>query len=322
MNECLRIPGFAPEPREVLPGLWYLACPASAIKPGQKWPVEILDRSILLGRLNNGELFAYHDLCPGCGVPLRYGTFENDRLSCCLQGWRFDALDGACIDSPSNAGKRYTSAMYLRLHAIPIVERYGQVWILSQDTGKPSVRAPFFPRLPIAENEHPQISTVLRLPSNVEPASGVFDPGHPAFMCTSNWGKEVPASGVGSRRREFEATALGFRVRSHGLKPRATPYRLFGPEISLDIEVRLPGIRIEHISGSRNSACILTATTPALNGFVDVHCAIYWTMPWLTPAKPILRYMLRTSMKREHDVAARPEVVKQLGRDSVATWRW
>lgn len=325
MNECLRIPGFTPENRKILPGLWDLACPASAIKPGQKWPVDLLDRPLLLGRLNNGELFAYRDVCPGCGLPLRYGTFENEMLICCLQGWRFDALDGASIGSPSGADARYTGAAYLRLDAVPVVERYGQIWVLSPDARQATVTTPFFPCLPISETEQPQISTILRLPSDLGPASSVFDPGHPAFVRRSNWWKEEPGGTSGLNRREFEATALGLRVRPHGLKPRAIPYRLFGSEISLDIEVRLPGIRIEHISGSRNSVCILTATTPVSNGFTDLHCAIYWTMPWLAPAKPILRHMLRTFMKRELDFAARPEVVKQAGRDEdihVATSRW
>lgn len=298
MNECLRIPGFMPETREVLPGLWHLACSASVIRTGQKWPVEVLGRSVLLGRFNNGEMFAYDDVCPGCGLPLRYGAFENDMLSCCLQGWRFDALDGACVDIPFHANAHDTSAAYRRLTAVPIIERYGQIWILSPDAGRSGVTAPFFPCLPIAETEQPQIGTVLRLPGQLADLSGVFDPAHPAFMHTSDWWKGGPGGGLDMKRNEFEATALGFRTRSHGLKPHSTLYRLFGSEISIEIEIRLPGIRIEHISGNRNSACILTAATPASKGFTDLHCAVYWTMPWLAPARPILRHMLRTFLKR------------------------
>ena len=303
MNEFLRIPSFMRGNCEALPGLWYLACSASAITPGQKWPVDILDRSLLLGRLNNGELFAYRDICPGCGLPMRCGTFENDMLVCCLQGWRFDALDGACVDIPSAANNHYTSAAYHRLTAVPVVERYGQIWILSEDAGLASITGPFFPRLPVEEAEKPQISTVLRLASDFGPVSSVFDPAIPAFVHMSNWWKGELSGGFESKPKEFEATALGFRVRSHGLKPLTTPYRLFGSEISIDIEVRLPGIRIERVSGSRNSACILTAATPGSKGFTDLHCAIYWTMPWLAPVRPILRYMLRTILKR-HGIPA------------------
>ncbi|MGI4957220.1 MAG: hypothetical protein ACRYGI_06420 [Janthinobacterium lividum] len=176
----------------------------------------------------------------------------------------------AALRSSTGADERYTSAAYLRSVAVPVVERYGRVRTLSQDAGH----------------------------------SGVFDPAYPAFVHTYHWWKEGPAGGLEPKRKEFEATALGFRTHWHDLKPRTTP------EINIDIEVRMPGIQIEHISGSRNSACILTAATPASKGFTDLHRAINWTMPRLAPAKSILRHMLRTCLKREHDVAARPGVVK------------
>lgn len=311
MNECLRIPDFDWEDREILPGLWYLACPASAIRPGQILPVDMLDRPVLLGRLNSGELFAYRDACPGCGVPLRYGAFENDRLSCCLQGWRFDALDGACMHGPSGADELSTSAAYFRLDAVPVVERYGQVWILSRTARQATFTAPFFPGLPISATEHPQISAVLRLPHDFGPASHAVDAVHPTFARASRWWTQERTGLFAPKRKEFEATALGFRVRCHGLKPHRLPYRLFGPEISIDIEFRLPGIRIEHISGSRGSACILMAATPAAGGVTDLHCSLYWTVPWLAPAKPILRHMLRTFLEREHDLLARPKPGKR-----------
>jgi nitrite reductase/ring-hydroxylating ferredoxin subunit len=90
---------------------------------------------------DGGTAYALHDRCPHRGVPLSYGTQEfPGTISCPYHGWTFDLASGdlkaAITDGPDSAicGK-------VRVHAYPVAERLGLVWVFVGDGTPPPVEA-------------------------------------------------------------------------------------------------------------------------------------------------------------------------------------
>ena len=302
-------PGAAP-PAGQMPGLWYLASASSAVKNGQMIPLAIFGQDVLLGRSAAGELFGYHNRCPHRGMKLSHGRLRDDRIECCFHGWQFDVSDGSCCHIPALLDHHDKTTGRLRLTSMHVAERYGQIWMLSprdestRQTGGHALSAQ--PVLPMGEHDRPQISTVMRFPCDMLTAvTGFIDPAHPAFVHTSRWWRGKGDAELRLKQKHFEPTDVGFRMHPHDPAAAARPYRLLGRDVRIQIDIRLPGIRIEHIAGARYSACVVAAATPVAPGATDVHYAIYWTVPWLAPAKPILARMTRKFLRQDYDVAAK-----------------
>ena len=92
---------------------------------------------------------------------------------------------------------------------------------------------------------------------------------------------------------------------SHRLREGANPYRLLGRQVQIEVSVLLPGLRIEHIQGSRHSAAVLAAVTPISADTTDVHYCVYWTPRWLAPLRPIAGWMARDFLRQDLDMAAK-----------------
>jgi len=57
--------------------LWYFALPGGALRNGRMLRRRLLDQPLLIGRDNNGAVFALRDHCPHRGVPLSCGRFNG-----------------------------------------------------------------------------------------------------------------------------------------------------------------------------------------------------------------------------------------------------
>ena len=75
--------------------------------------------------------------------------------------------------------------------------------------------------------------------------------------------------------------------------------------MQVDVSISLPGLRIEHISGSRHSAAVLATVTPVTPSETDVHYCVYWTVPWLAPLRPFAAWMARDFLRQDLDMAAK-----------------
>ena len=98
------------EPRdEWLSGLWYLAGLSRAYRPGTHERRMLFGEPVVLGRSEDGTLFALRDVCPHRGAPLSRGRQCRDHengapvpaLACPYHGWRFSTLTGACVGVPA-----------------------------------------------------------------------------------------------------------------------------------------------------------------------------------------------------------------------------
>lgn len=88
----------------------------------------------------------------------------------------------------------------------------------------------------------------------------------------------------------------------HRPSSNSKAYKLFGGEVSTEIRFELPSTRIEHITAGRHHICGVTTLTPLTVGQVELHQFFYWTIPWMTLARPLLRPFVRTFIEQDRDV--------------------
>ena len=285
----------------MLRGFWYLAVSGAQVRRGRTVPATLLGEQLLLGRRDDGSVFAVADSCPHRGMPLRHGSFDGQTLRCCYHGWAFRSSDGCCTEIPSLAADDRTDPARFRLRTRPCREVQGNIWVYVGD-GEPGA----VPEVPGFDGVAPQVSTTMRFPCGIDlAASGFFDPGHPAFVHTSRWWKRDPASRLKPKTKQFEPHGMGFRMLRHHLTDGANPYRLMGRNVHIDIEIALPGLRIEHIHGDNHAACVLAAATPIGPMETDVHYCVYWTPRWLAPLRPFATWMARDFLGQDREVAVR-----------------
>ena len=290
----------------MLRGFWYIAAQSRDVAKGKTRPATLLGEELLIGRDSEGQVFAYVDKCPHRGMPLRHGSFDGTNLQCCYHGWAFSAANGACTHIPALADNDPTPPGRFRLRQYPCQDVQGNLWVYMPPGRTLPDTLPPVPTVPGFEGTPPQISTTMRFPSNADIAAfGFCDPAHPAFVHTSRWWKSKLALKLRPKSKAFEPVEHGFRMKTHKLSGGARPYRLLGTDVSVDVTLSLPGLRIEHIRGSRHSACVLAAVTPVTELLTDVHYCVYWTVPWLAPLKPIAAFWARDFLRQDMDMAAK-----------------
>lgn len=290
----------------MLRGFWYIAAAARAVAAGRVRPVTLLGDELIVGRDDTGAVFAYADKCPHRSMPMRYGSFDGCTLRCCYHGWAFAAADGTCTEIPALPENDTTPPGRFRLRAYPCEEVQGNVWVYMPAGRVLPDPLPPVPRVPGFEGAAPRIAFTMRFPCNADIALYSFcDPAHPAFVHTSRWWKSRSGLKLRPKTKEFEPSGRGYRMKTHVLRGGARPYRLLGDDVKVNVEVSLPGLRVEHSSGTRHSACVLTSITPVSETETDMHCCIYWTLPWLSALKPVAAYMARDFLRQDLEIAAK-----------------
>ena len=106
-----------------LKNAWYVAA----------WDHEItrdLQQIIVLGekictfRSEAGDLVALEDACPHRKLPLSHGRIKGDTVECGYHGLTFNCA-GQCVWAPGAGGIPSNA----KVHAYPLHEKYGLVWI-------------------------------------------------------------------------------------------------------------------------------------------------------------------------------------------------
>jgi phenylpropionate dioxygenase-like ring-hydroxylating dioxygenase large terminal subunit len=285
---------------------WYLVASGRDVAPRETHPVRALDTPLLLGRADDGRVFALRDVCPHRGIPLRYGTFDGREVMCGYHGWRF-STDGRCTAIPSLAPGQHINLDRISCGALPCREVQGNLWVwFGRDRTIPAdADLPPVPTVPDMGDLPPRIVIRDLFPCNADDAAyGLMDPTHAAFVHTSAWWKKG-ARTLRLKEKRFEPAPLGWRMTRHRLPPEHRMYRLLGAPVTTEISYALPGIRVEHIKGARHAAVSLTAITPVTAETTVVHQFLYWSMGWLTPLQPILRRLARIFLTQDKVVVVR-----------------
>lgn len=289
-----------------LRNLWYYALPGGLLKPGAMIAKTLLGEPILFARSREGEVFALRNICPHRAVPLTYGRFDGCEVECCYHGWRFDKT-GRCTAIPSLVEGDTLDLKAFQVKHYPVREVQGNIWIYmaaEKNTAPPPESE--IPVVPHFGNKSYQMFVTLPFPCHLDHAViGLMDPAHSSYVHRAWWWKSGRV--LFEEVKTFDPSPYGFTMRRHQIPNVALGYRLVGgstPET--EIAFRLPGVRIEHVSTARHHVCNLTAVTPISETETEVTTLLYWTMPWVSAMKPLIKPFVRTFLDQDRQV-----VIKQ-----------
>lgn len=289
-----------------LRGLWYYALPAKALKPATLVPLTLMGEDLVFGRDPAGNPFALADCCPHRGIPLRFGTFDGNEVQCCYHGWRF-APDGRLTKIPSLVEGQDFDYGRVRVGGYPCREADGNIWIYIGDGRGSQEPDRDVPRIPeIGANFHRIFETQV-FPCPLDHAvMGLMDPAHGPFVHASWWWR--PGTSAHEKAKHFAPSELGFTMTRHRPSSNSRLYKLLGGTPETEISFRLPGVRIEHVRAGRHHLVSLTGVSPIGPKETLVNQAIYWTIPWLAPFRPVLARVMSAFLGQDRDVVAKQQI--------------
>ncbi len=282
--------------------VWYFAVPSARLKPGTMLAKIMLDEPLLLGRARDGKPFALLDICPHRGIPLHYGKFDGCEVECCYHGWRFDPT-GACTAIPPVARRADSVAVEDPRPRLSGAGGAGlRLGILRRQAGNRAARTGaggIRGAAPEARRSH----DVRRFdgPCGDRP----HGPGHGSYVHKSWYWRKHPRL----KEKEFGPAPWGFTMKRHAPSANSRAYRLLGGggTRTTEITFRLPGVRWEHTEAGRHRMFQLTTLTPINGGQTEINHLVYWTMPWLTPLRPLLRLLVRNFLGQDRAIVVRQQ---------------
>lgn len=284
--------------REPLPNAWYCVGRAAAIAGGKMRAVALNGEQVVLGRGKDGALFALRDRCPHRGMALSKGKFDGDTLMCPFHGWRF-GTDGRCRDVPTLSEHDASDFSRIAVQRFPIVESAGFLWV-NPHLGPSDPDA--VPAVPSLDFE-PAGCLVLELEVEASfdlTTLSLVDPGHVAFVHDTWWFR--PSKELREKVKTFQPVPHGFVMTSHATTTSSPVYRLLGGAPEVEIEFRLPGVRLERIKAGTKRVANYTFATPMGANRTMLTNALYWSMPALNLLKPIARPLMRQFLTQDQQV--------------------
>jgi len=287
-----------------LRNLWYFALSGRELAKGQLKPLWILGEPLLFGRTEAGEVFAIHDICPHRGIPLSYGSFDGREIECCYHGWRFGP-DGRCTAIPSLVeGQSQLAREKIRVRSYICREAQGIVWVYMSDKPRAALdeaSLPPPPALPEVTGDQLHIVDHLDFPCYIDHAViGLIDPAHGPYVHKSWWWR--PGASSYEKSKRFGPNDLGFTMLRHKPSKNSRAYKLLGGAPETEIAFRLPGIRIDHTKAGKHTLVNFTAVTPVSENMTRVSNLIYWTTPWLTLVKPLLKRFAHAFLQQDREI--------------------
>jgi phenylpropionate dioxygenase-like ring-hydroxylating dioxygenase large terminal subunit len=249
---------------------WYAALRSSQIHGNEMVKTVLLGIPLVIGRTAEGRFFALRDSCPHRGIPLSYGWFDGQQVTCKYHGWSFEAQSGQCREMPSLTTHDSLDPSRIYAGAFPCEERDGSVWVYIPQPGRGRLRSEDLGRLP-AVPEVPKFSQQFRaahltaaLPCNVDHGIiGLMDPAHGPFVHNAWWWRSRHS--IHEKEKHFEPIENGFRMTAHQPSANSAPYKLlgvYGQPITTTIDFVLPNRRYEVIRCGDKWFGSLTTVTP------------------------------------------------------------
>ena len=290
MNDLIQVGNSAAPPTELIFGEWYPALRASELHKGKTKTAMLLGIPLLMGRRNDGKIFAMRDLCPHRGIPLSAGWFDGETVQCKYHGWRFEPCSGQCAEIPSLTGHDVLDATKIFASAFPCEERDGYAWVYIPQPGSGRVgdALPAVPELPKFSERYRSAHLTADLPCNVDHGIiGLMDPAHGPFVHQAWWWRS--RASIHEKTKHFEPIPQGFRMSAHAPSGNSAPYKLlgvYGEPITTTIDFVLPNRRYETIRCGAKWFSSLTTVTPvtASTCRIDVYAAwdIFYYVPFVT----------------------------------------
>lgn len=284
--------------RQPLPEAWYCVGRSESLKAGALRAVELNGEQIVLGREASGAPFALRDRCPHRGMALSKGRFDGAALTCPFHGWRF-GTDGRCRDVPTLSSSDSADFSRIAVQRFPVRESAGFAWVnpyLGPATG---ADVPALPELGFTAAGSLVVELVVEASFDLTTLS-LVDPGHVAFVHDSWWFR--PSKDLREKVKTFTPTPHGFTMTSHATTTSSPVYRLLGGVPSVEIEFRLPGVRLERIEAGAKRVANYTFATPLTHDRTMLTNALYWNIPALNLLKPLARPLMRQFLTQDQQV--------------------
>jgi len=272
-----------------LQNFWYFALPSAALARGKMKAIKLCSHSVLLGRTNDGKVFAMRDLCPHRSTPLHQGQFDGEEIQCHYHGWKF-APDGRCTLIPALCAPQEHFGDRIRNATFPCREAQGAIWVFIGDRDREHL--PELPLVPDIGDAQPQAYCAIPYPLNCDhTAFTFFDPAHVAFVHSSPFIRRRSHT-IRDKVKEMKPVGLGWEVKRHPVPPDNLFYKLFGKNATTGIQYLLPGTRIERVEGEKYWAVSVATIASTTDEETVVHQAFYWNFPYLSPIKGLIRYLI------------------------------
>ena len=111
----------------MIPNQWYVVLESREVKPGRLLGVTRMGEQLVFARDGSGKAFCLRDRCAHRGAALSAGKHAGDAVACPFHGFRYDA-SGRGVLIPAN-GRNAEVPERFRVHAYPVYEAHGWLWI-------------------------------------------------------------------------------------------------------------------------------------------------------------------------------------------------
>jgi len=291
---------------ELIYNMWYVAAPAGNLARGKTLTVTLLGQPLLLGRANDGEVFALRDFCPHRGMPLSYGTFDGNEVECCYHGWCFDRK-GACTKIPSLTEDDKVDISRIKAGSFACREQNNLIWVFvtAPKTKTPDI-LPALPALPGAADKSFYWVESVTFPCDIDHAViGLMDPSHGPYVHASWWWRS--ARSMHTKQKHFAPTALGFSMVAHKPSSNSRAYKILGGERTTEIAFQLPGLRSEHIMVGNREIVLLTALTPQNDDTTILHQFMYTNIGLVNALYPLIKPFGKKFIAQDLDVVKKQQ---------------
>ncbi|MBN8661118.1 MAG: aromatic ring-hydroxylating dioxygenase subunit alpha [Candidatus Obscuribacter phosphatis] len=287
--------------------MWYYALPSEKLKKGEIESKVMLGEPLVIGRDNEGKLFALRDICPHQAIPLSAGPFDGKELMCPFHGWKFDT-SGVCTDIPSLCSDQKMNLCKIKTANYPVTEVLGSIWVYFGDNPQdlPEVpHAPGLDGLKFAKN-----TVTLQLPTHIDYAvAALIDTAHVPYVHKSWWWRSAKA--LKEKNKKYIPSGTGWTMVKHQPSKHSIAFKLIGQFIETEISFRLPGCRREYLTfNNRTFLSGITTLTPIDETHTELNHTTYWTLP--IPkfiADPVLNYFVTTFLKQDQSLALMQEKI-------------
>ena len=267
---------------------WYPAMRSAGLQGKALHKAMLLGIPLVLGRKDDGRLFAMRDSCPHRGIPLSCGWFDGRELTCKYHGWAFEPLSGQCMEIPSLTPSDTLDPKKIYGQAFACEERDGYAWVYVPQPGTGRVRGGEQPSAPEVPKFGPRFRTAhltADLPCNVDHGIiGLMDPAHGPFVHQAWWWRK--RASIHEKQKHFEPIPEGFRMSAHAPSGNSAPYKLlgvYGEPITTTIDFVLPNRRYETIRCGDKWFASLTTVTPTVANACRIDVCAAWNVFYVVP---------------------------------------
>jgi phenylpropionate dioxygenase-like ring-hydroxylating dioxygenase large terminal subunit len=269
---------------------WYPALRSETLTGKRMTTTILLGNPLVLGRKQDGSLFALRDSCPHRGIPLSCGWFDGNRVTCKYHGWAFEPATGKCAEIPSLTSADTLDPSKIYAGAFPCIERDGYAWVYVPSAGRGRIRLgendlPPVPEVPKFGKRFRSAHLTADLPCNVDHGIiGLMDPAHGPFVHQSWWWRSKHS--IHEKAKHFEPIPEGFRMSAHAPSGNSAPYKLlgvYGEPITTTIDFVLPNRRFETIRCGPKWFASLTTVTPTTPNACRIDVAAAWNIFYAVP---------------------------------------